>query len=91
MDVDVLAFTGSTEVAYSALLRRIQHEAGLAGGGGKSPNIVLADAPNLDTPPAATLGIWFNQGEVCTAGSRPIVEDKIKDASSRRSWRSARR
>ena len=49
--------------------------------GGKSPNIVLADAPNLDVAAQRTaFGIWFNQGEVCTAGSRLIVEDKIKDA-----------
>jgi len=49
--------------------------------GGKSPNIVLADAPNLDIAARRTaFGIWFNQGEVCTAGSRLIVEDTIKDA-----------
>ena len=48
--------------------------------GGKSPNIVLSDAPNLDIAAQRTaFGIWFNQGEVCTAGSRLIVEDKIKD------------
>src|SRR5206468_1457378 len=45
------------------------------------PNIVLADAPNLDVAAQRTaFGIWFNQGEVCTAGSRLIVEDRIKDA-----------
>ena len=48
--------------------------------GGKSPNIVLGDAPNLDIAAQRTaFGIWFNQGEVCTAGSRLIVEDTIKD------------
>ena len=48
--------------------------------GGKSPNIVLSDAPNLDIAAQRTaFGIWFNQGEVCTAGSRLIVEDTIKD------------
>jgi acyl-CoA reductase-like NAD-dependent aldehyde dehydrogenase len=45
--------------------------------GGKSPNIVLGDAPNLDVAAQRTaFGIWFNQGEVCTAGSRLIVEDQ---------------
>ncbi|QQS12943.1 MAG: aldehyde dehydrogenase [Rhodospirillales bacterium] len=82
MDVDVLAFTGSTEVAKYFLkysgesnMKQVWLEAG-----GKSPNIVLADAPNLDVAARrAAFGIWFNQGEVCTAGSRLIVEDKIKD------------
>ena len=83
MDVDVLAFTGSTEVgkyflSYSgeSNMKQVWLECG-----GKSPNIVLADAPNLDIAAQRTaFGIWFNQGEVCTAGSRLIVEDKIKDA-----------
>src|SRR4029077_18340747 len=49
--------------------------------GGKSPNIVLGDAANLDVAPQRTaLGICSNQGEVSTAGSRLIVEDKIKDS-----------
>ena len=83
MDVDVLAFTGSTEVGKYFLrysgesnMKQVWLECG-----GKSPNIVLADAPNLDIAARRTaFGIWFNQGEVCTAGSRLIVEDKIKDA-----------
>ena len=83
MDVDVLAFTGSTEVGKYFLrysgesnMKQIWLECG-----GKSPNIVLGDAPNLDVAAQRTaFGIWFNQGEVCTAGSRLIVEDKIKDA-----------
>jgi acyl-CoA reductase-like NAD-dependent aldehyde dehydrogenase len=82
MDVDVLAFTGSTEVGKYFLrysgesnMKQVWLECG-----GKSPNIVLADAPNLDVAARRTaFGIWFNQGEVCTAGSRLIVEDKIKD------------
>ena len=41
---------------------------------------MLGDAPNLDVAARRTaFGIWFNQGEVCTAGSRLIIEDKIKD------------
>jgi acyl-CoA reductase-like NAD-dependent aldehyde dehydrogenase len=83
MDVDVLAFTGSTEVgkyflryAGESNMKQVWLECG-----GKSPNIVLADAPNLDVAARRTaFGIWFNQGEVCTAGSRLIVEDKIKDS-----------
>src|SRR3990170_2171572 len=82
MDIDVIAFTGSTEVGKYFLkysgesnMKQVWLECG-----GKSPNIVLADAPNLDVAAQRTaFGIWFNQGEVCTAGSRLIVEDKIKD------------
>ena len=83
MDVDVIAFTGSTEVGKYFLkysgesnMKQVWLECG-----GKSPNIVLGDAPNLDVAAQRTaFGIWFNQGEVCTAGSRLIVEDKIKDS-----------
>jgi acyl-CoA reductase-like NAD-dependent aldehyde dehydrogenase len=82
MDVDVIAFTGSTEVGKYFLkysgesnMKQVWLECG-----GKSPNIVLGDAPNLDVAAQRTaFGIWFNQGEVCTAGSRLIVEDSIKD------------
>ena len=78
----MLAFTGSTEVGKYFLrysgesnMKQVWLECG-----GKSPNIVLADAPNLDIAARRTaFGIWFNQGEVCTAGSRLIVEEKIKD------------
>ncbi|MDH4566216.1 aldehyde dehydrogenase family protein, partial [Pseudomonas sp. BN414] len=48
--------------------------------GGKSPNIVFADAPDLQAAAEAAAGaIAFNQGEVCTAGSRLLVERSIKD------------
>lgn len=81
-DVDVLAFTGSTAVAKQLLiyagqsnLKRVWLEAG-----GKSPNIVFADAPDLHAAAqAAASAIAFNQGEVCTAGSRLLVERSIKD------------
>lgn len=81
-DVDAIAFTGSTEVGklfmkYSgeSNMKRISLECG-----GKSPNIVLADAPNLDeAATAAAWGIYYNQGEVCSAGSRLIVEESIKE------------
>jgi acyl-CoA reductase-like NAD-dependent aldehyde dehydrogenase len=83
MDVDCVTFTGSTEVgklfmkyAGDSNLKRVSLECG-----GKSPNIVLADAPDLDAAArAAAFGIFFNQGEVCNAGSRLLVQDSIKDA-----------
>ncbi len=82
MDVDAVAFTGSAEVgkyfleyAGKSNMKRVSLECG-----GKTPNIVLADTPDLDTAAkAAAFGIFFNQGEVCNAGSRLIVEASIKD------------
>lgn len=82
MDVDTLVFTGSTRIARQLLvyagesnMKRVWLEAG-----GKSPNIVCADAPDLDAAAeAAAAAIAFNQGEVCTAGSRLLVERSIKD------------
>ncbi|MBX7147344.1 MAG: aldehyde dehydrogenase [Alphaproteobacteria bacterium] len=82
MDVDCITFTGSTEVGKYFLkysgesnMKRVSLECG-----GKTPNIIMADAPDLDAAAtAAAWGIFFNQGEVCNAGSRLIVEDKIKD------------
>ncbi|UAW98543.1 aldehyde dehydrogenase [Halopseudomonas nanhaiensis] len=83
MDVDTLVFTGSTRVAKQLMIhagesnmKRVWLEAG-----GKSPNIVFADAPDLEgAAQAAASAIAFNQGEVCTAGSRLLVEASIKDA-----------
>ncbi|QTT89696.1 aldehyde dehydrogenase [Pseudomonas chlororaphis] len=82
MDVDVLAFTGSTVVGKQLLvysgqsnMKRVWLEAG-----GKSPNVVFADAPDLRAAAeAAASAIAFNQGEVCTAGSRLLVERSIRD------------
>ena len=82
MDVDCLVFTGSTRVAKQLMIyagesnmKRIWLEAG-----GKSPNIVFADAPDLQAAAQAAAGaIAFNQGEVCTAGSRLLVERSIKE------------
>ena len=82
MDVDVLVFTGSTQVAKQLMvyagqsnMKRVWLEAG-----GKSPNIVFADAPDLKAAARAAAGaIAFNQGEVCTAGSRLLVEASIKE------------
>ncbi|KZY65342.1 MULTISPECIES: aldehyde dehydrogenase [unclassified Oleiphilus] len=81
-DVNTLVFTGSTGVAKRLMImagetnmKRVWAEAG-----GKSANIVFADAPDLDEAvEAAASAICFNQGEVCTAGSRLLVQDNIAD------------
>jgi len=83
MDVDCIAFTGSTAVgkkihvmAGQSNLKRAWTELG-----GKSPNIVFADCPNLDRAVEAAVGsIFFNQGQSCNAPSRLFVEAGIKDA-----------
>lgn len=82
MDVDVLVFTGSGGVGrrlleYSARsnLKRCYLELG-----GKSPNIIFADAPDLDeAAKVSAAGIFRNAGQVCVAGSRLLVEDSIHD------------
>jgi acyl-CoA reductase-like NAD-dependent aldehyde dehydrogenase len=82
MDVDCIAFTGSTRVgkqihvmAGQSNLKRAWTELG-----GKSPNIVFADCPDLDRAVEAAVGsIFFNQGESCNAPSRLFVEDNIRD------------
>jgi len=81
-DVDVLTFTGSTAVGreflrYSAdsNLKRVHLELG-----GKSPNIVLPDAPDLDAAAdSAAWAIFFNSGQMCTAGSRLVVHRDVAD------------
>jgi acyl-CoA reductase-like NAD-dependent aldehyde dehydrogenase len=83
MDVDCIAFTGSTAVgkkihvmAGQSNLKRAWTELG-----GKSPNIVFADCPSLDRAVEAAVGsIFFNQGQSCNAPSRLFVEASIKDA-----------
>jgi acyl-CoA reductase-like NAD-dependent aldehyde dehydrogenase len=82
MDVDGIAFTGSTAtgklvMGYAAAsnLKRVSLECG-----GKSPNIIFADYPDLKRAArAAAFAIFFNQGEMCSAGSRLIVHESIKD------------
>ncbi|HVZ98944.1 MAG TPA: aldehyde dehydrogenase [Caulobacterales bacterium] len=82
MDVDLVAFTGSGEVGRKLMvyagesnLKRVALELG-----GKSPQIVFADAEDLDAAAeAAAWGIFFNQGEICNAASRLLVEESIKD------------
>jgi gamma-glutamyl-gamma-aminobutyraldehyde dehydrogenase len=82
-DVDCLAFTGSTAtgkrfMAYSGQsnLKPVWPETG-----GKSANLVFADCADLDrAADMAAFGIFFNQGEVCSANSRLLVERSIRDA-----------
>jgi aldehyde dehydrogenase (NAD+) len=78
--VDKIAFTGSTEVG-KAIARSV---AGTGAKltlelGGKSPNIVFADAALDQAVEGVVSGIWFNQGHVCCAGSRLFVEESIHD------------
>jgi len=81
-DVDCIAFTGSTGVGKKIMvmagesnLKRAWCELG-----GKSPNIVFADCPDLDRAVAAAAGsIFYNQGESCNAPSRLLVERSIRD------------
>ena len=83
MDVDTLAFTGSTAIGkifmqYSGQsnLKSVWPETG-----GKSPNLIFADCENLDAAAdMAAFGIFFNQGEVCSANSRLYVERSVKNA-----------
>ncbi|HEY1805475.1 MAG TPA: aldehyde dehydrogenase family protein [Terracidiphilus sp.] len=81
MEVDKVAFTGSTEVgrlileaAAKSNLKRVTLELG-----GKSPNIVFADSELDEAVEGAHNGLFANQGQVCSAGSRVFVEDEIYD------------
>lgn len=81
MDVDKIAFTGETTTgklimtaAAQSNLKRVSLELG-----GKSPNIVLADADLDAAVEGAYFGLFFNQGQCCVAGSRLFVEEKIYD------------
>ena len=80
-DVDKIAFTGSTEVgrliveaAGKSNLKKVTLELG-----GKSPNIVLADADLSTAIPGAASAIFFNHGQCCCAGSRLYVQKPIYD------------
>ena len=81
MNIDKVAFTGSTEVGHLIMeaaaksnLKRVTLELG-----GKSPSIVFADADMDETVEGAHLGLFFNQGQCCCAGSRLFVEEKCYD------------
>jgi len=78
--VDKVAFTGSTEIGKEIhrqtadTLKRVSLELG-----GKSPNIVFADASMADAVKGALMGVFFNQGQVCCAGTRLFVEESLHD------------
>jgi aldehyde dehydrogenase (NAD+) len=81
MDVDKVAFTGSTEVGHLVMkaaaesnLKRVTLELG-----GKSPNIIFADADMDKAVEGSHQALFFNQGQCCCAGSRTFVEEKCYD------------
>ncbi|QNI34484.1 aldehyde dehydrogenase family protein [Alloacidobacterium dinghuense] len=81
MDIDKVAFTGSTEIGRLILeaaarsnLKRVTLELG-----GKSPNIIFEDTDLDEAVEGAHLGLFSNQGQICCAGSRVFVEEKIYD------------
>jgi len=82
MDVDMLSFTGSTEVGKLFLkysgesnMKQVALECG-----GKSPNIIMADVENLDAAAIdAAANIFYNSGQVCTAASRLLLDESIHD------------
>lgn len=90
--VDKVAFTGSTEVGKliqqasgNTNLKRVTLELG-----GKSPNIILADADMDYAVEASHFALFFNMGQCCCAGSRTFVEEKIYDEFVERSAERAR-
>src|SRR5216684_560633 len=78
--INKIAFTGSTEVgkliakAAAENLTKVSLELG-----GKAPNVIFADADLDQAVNGAMMGIFFNQGQVCCAGSRLFVEESVKD------------
>src|SRR5688500_1221198 len=78
--IDAIAFTGSTEVGKALMaraaktLKKVSLELG-----GKSPNIVLADADLEAASKGALNAIFYGKGEVCAAGSRLLVEESVHD------------
>jgi aldehyde dehydrogenase (NAD+) len=93
MDVDKVAFTGSTEVGHLIMeaaaqtnLKRVTLELG-----GKSPNIVFADADLEQAIEGCHFALFFNQGQCCCAGSRLFVERRVYDEFVERSVDRARR
>jgi aldehyde dehydrogenase (NAD+) len=93
MDIDKVAFTGSTEVGHLIMqaaaetnLKRVTLELG-----GKSPNIVFADADMEQAVEGSHFALFFNQGQCCCAGSRVFVEEKIYDEFIEKSAARAKR
>jgi aldehyde dehydrogenase (NAD+) len=93
MDVDKVAFTGSTEVGHLVMeaaaksnLKRVTLELG-----GKSPNIIFGDVNIDEAVEGAHFGLFFNHGQCCCAGSRVFVEQKIYDEFVEKSGARARK
>ncbi|XP_012714200.1 aldehyde dehydrogenase, mitochondrial [Fundulus heteroclitus] len=93
MDVDKVAFTGSTEVGHliqqaagSSNLKKVTLELG-----GKSPNIVLSDASLDNAVEQSHMGLFFNQGQCCCAASRLFVQADVYDEFVERSVERAKR
>ncbi|MBV8866992.1 MAG: aldehyde dehydrogenase family protein, partial [Acidobacteriaceae bacterium] len=93
MDIDKVAFTGSTEVGHLIMkaaaetnLKRVTLELG-----GKSPNVVFADADMEQAVEGSHFALFFNQGQCCCAGSRAFVEEKVYDEFVERSTERAKR
>ncbi|XP_030580526.1 aldehyde dehydrogenase, mitochondrial-like [Archocentrus centrarchus] len=93
MDVDKVAFTGSTEVGHliqqasgSSNLKKVTLELG-----GKSPNIILSDANMEDAVEQSHFALFFNQGQCCCAGSRTYVQADIYDEFVERSVERAKK
>ena len=93
MDIDKVAFTGSTEVGHLIMeaaaktnLKRVTLELG-----GKSPNIIFADADLDAAVEGSHFALFFNQGQCCCAGSRAFVEEKVYDEFVERSTARARK
>ncbi|KAL7839532.1 hypothetical protein SRHO_G00261900 [Serrasalmus rhombeus] len=93
MDIDKIAFTGSTEVGHliqqasgSSNLKKVSLELG-----GKSPNIILSDANMEEAVEQAHTAIFFNQGQCCCAGSRTYVQENIYNEFVERSVERAKK
>ncbi|XP_041371314.1 aldehyde dehydrogenase, mitochondrial-like [Gigantopelta aegis] len=93
MDVDKVAFTGSTEIGQ--LIPQYAATSNLKGVtlelGGKSPNIIFADADMEQAVEQAHFALFFNHGQCCCAGSRTFVEDKVYDEFVERSIERAKK
>ena len=80
MDIDMITFTGSTKAGQAVMrnsacnVKKIGLELG-----GKSPNVIFSDADLEGAVEWAMIGIFLNQGQICSAGSRILVEEKYHD------------
>ena len=79
-DVDMITFTGSTKVGQAVMRNSAVNvkKVGLELGG-KSPNVIFADADLEGAVEWAMIGIFLNQGQICSAGSRILVEESFHD------------